>query len=75
MDRLMEAQFVTRSTDSGLYISGSNSSARYSRMPASFVYPDGRLLRLDRHKPGLLYADFPGEPLGWTLQTYLARPI
>lgn len=66
MDELMRAQFITRSTDSLMYISGSNSSSRYSRMPSSFVCPDGTIISLPRHKPGILLCDYPKEDLGWT---------
>ncbi|MCR4329234.1 MAG: carbon-nitrogen hydrolase family protein [Candidatus Roizmanbacteria bacterium] len=65
MDALMKAQFITRATDSQMYISGSNSSSKYSRMPSSFVRPDGRLTTLKRHTPGILLSDYPGSKLGW----------
>jgi predicted amidohydrolase len=65
MDKLMQAQFITRSTDNIIYISGSNSSARYSRMPSSFVRPDGKLFTMKRHKTGILLCEYPGEKLGW----------
>lgn len=65
IDEIARAQFITRATDHLMYISGSNSSARYSRMPSSFVRPDGKIYQLPRHKAGLLFYDFPGEPLGW----------
>jgi predicted amidohydrolase len=66
MDELMKSQFVARATDNQMYISGSNSSAKYSRMPSSFVRPDGKLTQLKRHKPGILICNYPGDPLGWT---------
>ena len=66
MDELMRAQFITRSTDNLMYISGSNSSAHYSRMPSSFVCPDGTIISLPRHKSGILICDYPKVDLGWT---------
>ncbi len=65
MDALMEAQFITRATDNQMYISGSNSSSKYSRMPSSFVRPDGKLTALKRHIPGILLSDYPEKRLGW----------
>ena len=67
MDDFMRAQFITRATDNLMYISGSNSSARYSRMPSSFVCPDGTITSLKRHKSGILLCDYPKADLGWTL--------
>ncbi|KKQ34413.1 MAG: Carbon-nitrogen hydrolase [candidate division WS6 bacterium GW2011_GWA2_37_6] len=66
MDELMRAQFITRATDNLMYISGSNSSAKYSRMPSSIVSPDGKITSLKRHKPGVLFYDYPAKTLGWT---------
>ncbi len=66
MDELMKSQFVARATDNQMYISGSNSSIKYSRMQSSFVRPDGKLTQLKRHKPGILICNYPGDELGWT---------
>ncbi len=66
LDALMEAQLRTRAADHGMYISGSNSSTRYSRMPSSVASPDGNLARLPRHKTGILLYDYPQPSLGWT---------
>lgn len=65
MDALMKAQFITRATDNQIYISGSNSSSKYSRMPSSFVRPDGKLTALKRYIPGILLSDYPEKRLGW----------
>jgi len=65
MDELMRAQFITRATDNVMYISGSNSSAKYSRMPASYVQPDGKIVQAKRHMSGILYVKYPAV-LGWT---------
>lgn len=65
MDELMKSQFVTRAADNHFYISGSNSSSRYSRMPSSFVCPDGTLTQLPRHKSGVLISEYPRKNLGW----------
>jgi deaminated glutathione amidase len=66
MDELMRAQFITRSTDNRLYISGSNSSSHYSRMPSSFVSPDGNIISAKRHVPGIIIGEYPNPNLGWT---------
>lgn len=66
MNDLMEAQLITRATDNMMYISGSNSCSKYSRMPSGVASPDGKLVKLIRHKPGVLIYDYPQESLGWT---------
>lgn len=65
MDVLMRSQFITRATDNLMYISGSNSSAKYSRMPSSFVAPDGSINSMKRHIPGVLVSEYPKINLGW----------
>ncbi len=65
LDDLMEAQLRTRAADNMMYISGSNSSARYSRMPSGVASPDGKFTRLKRHKPGVLIYDYPDIMPGW----------
>jgi predicted amidohydrolase len=74
MDELMRAQFITRATDNLIYISGSNSSAKYSRMPSSIVSPDGEITSLKRHKPGVLIYDYPVKALGWTYDENTGNP-
>jgi deaminated glutathione amidase len=66
LNELMEAQLKTRAADNQMYISASNSSARYSRMPSGVVSPDGKFIHLKRHKPGVLIYDYPDKVLGWT---------
>lgn len=66
LDDLMEAQIRTRAADNLMYISGSNSCAKYSRMPSCIASPDGNLISLKRHKPGVLIYDYPEKSLGWT---------
>ncbi|MBD3363258.1 hypothetical protein GF362_06065 [Candidatus Dojkabacteria bacterium] len=66
LDDLMKAQLRTRAADYGMYISGSNSSSRYSRIPSSVASPDGKLVSLERHKPSVLIYDYPDRNLGWT---------
>lgn len=66
LDDLMEAQLRTRAADNMMYISGSNSSTRYSRMPSGVASPDGKLTTLKRHKTGVLIYDYPDKNLGWT---------
>ena len=66
MDDLTKAQLRSRAADNLMYISASNSSARYSRMPSGVASPDGELISLKRHKTGLLIYDYPKKALGWT---------
>ncbi len=66
LDDLMEHQLCTRAADNGIYISASNSSAHYSRMPSGVASPDGVFTRQRRHRPGLLMYDYPAPRLGWT---------
>lgn len=66
MDTLMKSQFITRATDNLMYISGSNSSSYYSRMPSSFVSPDGKIISAKRHIPGIIIGEYPNTNLGWT---------
>ena len=66
LNELMEAQLKTRAADNQMYISASNSSAKYSRMPSGVVSPDGKFIHLKRHKPGVLIYDYPEKILGWT---------
>ncbi len=65
LDDLMEAQLKTRAADNQMYISASNSSSWYSRMPSGVASPDGKFTHLKRHKPGVLIYDYPEEYLGW----------
>lgn len=65
LDDLMEAQLRTRAADNMMSISGSNSSAEYSRMPSGVAGPDGKFTRLKRHKPGVLIYDYPDKTPGW----------
>lgn len=66
LDDLVDAQLRTRAADNLMYISGSNSSTRYSRIPSSVASPDGKLTSLKRHKAGVLIYDYPDKNLGWT---------
>jgi predicted amidohydrolase len=66
MDHLMKAQISSRASDNLMYISGSNSSSRYSGMPSSFAHPDGKLISLPRHKAGILICEYPSKKLEWT---------
>lgn len=75
LDDLMEAQLRTRAADNLMYISGSNSSARYSRMPSGIASPDGKLISLKRHKPGVLIYDYPEIMLGWTYDNSSAYSV
>jgi deaminated glutathione amidase len=57
LDDVMRSQLITRAYDHHLYISGSNSSSRYSRMPSSFAYPDGTLFQMRRHVSGVMICE------------------
>jgi predicted amidohydrolase len=60
------AQIRTRATDNQMWISASNSSARYSFSTACVARPDGSVRSSRRHVNGLLLHDFPDTELGWT---------
>lgn len=66
LDDLMQAQLKTRAADNMMYISASNSSAQYSRMPSGVASPDGKFVHLKRHEPGALIYDYPQKLIGWT---------
>lgn len=66
LDNLMKAQIATRAADNFVYISGSNSSSKYSRIPSCIVSPDGQLTSLKRHVPDVLIYDYPCNSIGWT---------
>ena len=60
------AQIRTRAADNQVWISGSNSSARYSFSTACIARPDGSVRCSRRHTNGILLHDFPDTELGWT---------
>jgi predicted amidohydrolase len=60
------AQIRTRAADNRIWISGSNSSARFSFSTACIARPDGSVRCSKRHINGLLLHDFPDTKLGWT---------
>ena len=59
------AQIRTRAADNQIWISSSNSSARYSFSTACIARPDGSVRNSKRHVSGLLLHDFPDTKLGW----------
>ncbi len=59
LDGVMRSQLITRAYDHHLYISGSNSSSPYSRMPSSFACPDGTIFQMKRHVPGVMICECP----------------
>jgi deaminated glutathione amidase len=59
LDNVMRSQLITRAYDHHLYISGSNSSSHYSRMPSSFACPDGTIFQMKRHVPGVMICEYP----------------
>lgn len=66
LSELTLAQFRTRATDHGAWVVASNSSAKYSNLPASVFRPDGTVRVLHRHKTGILTHTFPDDNLEWT---------
>jgi predicted amidohydrolase len=60
------AQIRTRAADNQMWISDSNSSARYSFSTACIARPDGSVRCSKRHVNGLLLHDFPDTKLSWT---------
>lgn len=66
LQELALAQIRTRAADNQMWISDSNSSARYSFSTACVARPDGSVRRLKRHVAGILLHDFPDTELGWT---------
>jgi predicted amidohydrolase len=60
------AQIRTRAADNQMWISASNSSARFSFSTACIARPDGSVRSLRRHTNGILLHDFPDTELGWT---------
>ena len=66
LDELMLAQLRTRAADNRLWISASNASTRHSRLASCVARPDGSIRSAKRHRPGLVFHDFPDPDLGWT---------
>lgn len=62
---LMMANLLVRSADNQMWISASNSSQRYSPLPACIVRPDGTATSSRRNIAGLVMDDFPLHELGW----------
>lgn len=59
LHELTLAQVRTRAADHGFLISHSTSSAKYSFSTAFVARPDGSVVRLAKHKTGILFEDFP----------------
>jgi predicted amidohydrolase len=74
IDDLLAAQFRVRAVDYGMWIVVSNSSARHSRLPSCIVKPDGTLLGMRRHSPGIICHDCSDDILGWTYDNRVPRP-
>ena len=66
LQELALAQIRTRAADHQMWISDSNSSARYSFSTACVARPDGSVRSSRRHVAGILLHDFPDTELGWT---------
>ena len=60
------AQLRTRAADNRMWISDSNSSARYSFSTACIARPDGSVRGSRRHVACLLVHELPDTELGWT---------
>jgi len=65
-EELTLAQIRIRAADNQMWISGSNSSARYSFSTVCIARPDGAVRCSRRHTNGILLHDFPDTELGWT---------
>lgn len=57
---------IARAADNQMWISSSNSSKRYSPLPACIVRPDGSMVKAKRHAAGIVIDDYPMADLGWT---------
>jgi len=68
------AQIRTRAADNQLWISDSNSSARYSFSTACIARPDGSVRCSRRHINGILLHDFPDTEIGWTYDNRKKKP-
>jgi len=68
------AQIRTRAADNQMWISSSNSSARYSFSTACIARPDGSVRCSRRHINGILLHDFPDTELGWTYDNQKKKP-
>ena len=66
LQELALAQIRTRAADNQMWVSGSNSSARYSFSTACIARPDGSVRSARRHAAGVLVSDVPDKKLGWT---------
>jgi deaminated glutathione amidase len=65
LQELALAQIRTRAADNRIWISGANSSARYSFSTACIARPDGSVRGAKRHVASMLLHDFPDTELGW----------
>lgn len=73
LDEILASQFRVRALDYGMWIVISNSSARHCRLPSGFAKPDGTLVTMRRHRPGLLCHDAPGLIVaGWRYDNRVA---
>lgn len=66
LQELALAQIRTRAADNQMWVSDSNSSARYSFSTACIARPDGSVRSSKRHVTSMLLHDFPDMELGWT---------
>ena len=59
---ILPAMLRTRAADNGMWIVATNSSAKYSCLPACFVRPDGSIAKsLKTGIPGILFHEFPDD--------------
>ncbi|MHC4395573.1 MAG: carbon-nitrogen hydrolase family protein [Planctomycetota bacterium] len=59
LDEIGPAWIRVRATDYRMWVVASNSAGRHSSWPTSIGRPDGSLVALKRHVPGILYREFP----------------
>ena len=63
---ICKASLIVRAMDNQMWISASNSSKRYSPLPACVVRPDGTMIRSRPNLAGIVIEDYPIAKLGWT---------
>lgn len=59
LDEIKPAWIRVRAADNLMWVIASNSSGRHSAWANSIARPDGSLVSLKRHVPGILYREFP----------------
>lgn len=63
LDDIIPAEIRVRASDNLMWVFASNSSGTYSSWPTCIARPDGSMESLERGKPGILYREFPDNPI------------